>query len=211
MMKKIFAVLLAVLIWPCAVRAETLPAEPGEDGDGYIIAGFAFLAGAALMISAGAIFKKKPKIFPVPKANFDNIGSTELAGGDKFQKERYAIGLGSTTDPSKTWMFPIEVDGGLLIGRAENCALRLEDRSVSREQCKIVAEDAQFFVVHLGVTNKTAVNGNIADKSVPLQIGDKIRFGREGLRVDYLQTPKKLPPDPMEPKDAGEGKTALLF
>ena len=188
-------------------------AELGEDGDGYIRAGFAFLAGTALMISAGAVRKKKTKTFSVSGPGFtagNETGDTEFSGG-KFKKECHIIKLSSINNPGKTWTFPIE--GGLSIGRSENCALRLYDRSVSRQQCKIIVEDAKFVAVHLGATNKTAVNGNIADKSAPLQVGDKIRFGREGLRVDYLHAPEKTAPAdcPDSLEDAGKEKTALLF
>ena len=192
---------------------ENIEAAAKSDGSAaYFAAGGALFAIASMMIASGAIRKKKANNFinsesgPVSGGG----GETEFFGESGFRDGRYAIKLGSANDPGKSWTFSVE--GELLIGRAPNCRLRLEDRSVSREQCKIMPEGKKFVLVHLGATNKTAVNGKIADKSMPLQIGDTIKFGRESLKVDYLSVPGK-PDLPLSDsiQNAGKGKTALLF
>lgn len=185
-------------------------ANPGG-GNMYIAAGGALLAISSTMVFAGMTRGKKPKGFPNSGTDFTAGGvETEFFGEGGSQKGQYAIKLASMNNPGQSWAIPFE--GELLIGRAENCRLRLGDKSVSREQCKITVEDAKLVVVHLGATNKTAVNGAAADKSAPLQAGDTIKFGRESLRVDYVRIPGNpvvLPPDSIQ--NAGKGKTALLF
>ena len=185
------------------------PSASDENGSFYIMAGFALLAVCAIMVFAGAFRGKKAKSFFDPKSGLmaGGSGETEFFGDDGF----HALKIGSVNNPGNSWTFSVEDE--LLIGRAPNCRLRLEDKSVSREQCKIIVENGKLVVVHLGSTNKTAVNGNISEKSPPLKIGDTIKFGRESLRVDYLRVPGKpvLAPSPDPLQNANKGKTALLF
>ena len=137
-------------------------------------------------------------------------GETELTGEDNIGETLYVLKLVSLTDPKKTWTFAIEDE--LLIGRGENCALRLEDRSVSREQCMVSVEGKKLALANLGATNKTAVNGHTAYESFPLSAGDTITFGREALKVEYINIPGNPPERPTDPlSEAGRQKTALLF
>jgi len=187
--------------------------KEAENAEIYIVFGIAFSAFTTMMIVVGTLRKKNKKNYITSKSGFvseNGGGETEFSGEEIFRGEKYVVKFGSASAPGKSWAFPIEDE--LLIGRSEKCRLRLDDKSVSREQCKITVEDAKLVVVHLGATNKTAVNGVFAEKSAPLQIGDTIKFGRESLRVEYLRTPGKPNfPSSDSLQNIGKGKTALLF
>jgi len=82
--------------------------------------------------------------------------------------------------------FPIEKVA--TVGRAPECQVRLDVRSVSRNHARIFFEGAHFWIKDLGSANGTMVNG----KKAKLQMiagGDRIIFGdvaavfRTGMRV----------------------------
>jgi predicted component of type VI protein secretion system len=55
---------------------------------------------------------------------------------------------------------PIDITKDLLVvGRKEDCDLRLEHKSVSKLHCVIVKTDGMLFLRDLGSTNGTRVNG----------------------------------------------------
>lgn len=69
----------------------------------------------------------------------------------------------------------------LVVGRADNCDLRLEDSSVSSEHARLVRDSAGWRVVNLLSTNGTFVNDRKVSSSA-LANGDRIRFGRVEFR-----------------------------
>lgn len=70
----------------------------------------------------------------------------------------------------------------ILVGRADNCDLRLEDASVSSEHARIVKDSAGWRVVNLLSTNGTFVNDQKISSSA-VSNGDRIRFGRVEFRL----------------------------
>src|SRR6187401_1934431 len=55
---------------------------------------------------------------------------------------------------------PLELTKDLtLVGRKEDCDLRLDHKSVSKQHCVLVKSDGLLFVRDLGSTNGTRVNG----------------------------------------------------
>lgn len=69
----------------------------------------------------------------------------------------------------------------LVVGRADNCDLRLEDSSVSSEHARLVRDSAGWRVVNLLSTNGTFVNDRKVSSSA-LANGDRVRFGRVEFR-----------------------------
>jgi hypothetical protein len=69
----------------------------------------------------------------------------------------------------------------IIVGRAENCDLRLEDSSVSSEHARIVRDSAGWRVVNLLSTNGTFVNDRKVSSSA-IANGDRVRFGRVEFR-----------------------------
>lgn len=65
----------------------------------------------------------------------------------------------------------------VLIGRADQCDIPINDSSVSREHASIERKDGRFLLRDLRSTNGTVVNGKPIDVAV-LNHGDKIRIGR---------------------------------
>jgi hypothetical protein len=136
---------------------------------------------------------------------------TEYVGEASFAGAQFTIKLSSPHNQSRSWTLPIS--GELIVGRAEHCAVRLDDKSVSREQCKIVVQSAGLAVVHLQHTNKTFLNGGNVAASAPLQSGDTLKFGREVLRVDYIQSlGNPVPPrEPAKAPGSGGSGTESIF
>jgi len=128
---------------------------------------------------SGAEFNSSDTVIDsVPYHNADS--KRDITGRAK------TIELISPIDPNKKWKLPIETD--ILIGRSEKCSVRLSDKSVSREQCRISsAADGKIIVTHLSTTNKTMLNGaNVAVNAV-LRRGDILKFGRETLKVQVIE------------------------
>ncbi len=83
--------------------------------------------------------------------------------------------------PDQGKEFTIPPEGGI-VGRGEDCAMRLEDAAVSRQQFRIGLRDGRPLVVDLGSTNRTRVNGQPIERC-SLAIGDTIEIGKSVLQV----------------------------
>jgi predicted component of type VI protein secretion system len=62
------------------------------------------------------------------------------------------------------------------VGRLRSCDLPLPDTTVSREHAALVRRGEKWWVVDLGSTNGTRVNGVQAAEQ-PIDVGDRIEFG----------------------------------
>jgi pSer/pThr/pTyr-binding forkhead associated (FHA) protein len=63
-----------------------------------------------------------------------------------------------------------------VLGRSRDCEVRLGDANVSRKHAEIRHEDDTWWIVDLGSTNGTLVNGRRA-KRERLTAGDRITLG----------------------------------
>jgi predicted component of type VI protein secretion system len=80
---------------------------------------------------------------------------------------------------------PIEIVKDLvLVGRKEECDLRLEHKSVSKMHCLIVKTDGMLFLRDLGSTNGTRVNGTRVRRAALLP-NDQIAIANYKYRI-YL-------------------------
>jgi pSer/pThr/pTyr-binding forkhead associated (FHA) protein len=78
---------------------------------------------------------------------------------------------------------PIEVAKDLtLIGRQEDCDLRLDHKSVSKAHCILVKTDGLLFLRDLGSTNGTRVNGTRVRRAALLP-NDKLSVANFHFRV----------------------------
>ncbi len=68
----------------------------------------------------------------------------------------------------------------LVVGRREDCDLRLEHKSVSKIHCVIIKTDGLLMLRDLGSTNGTRVNGNVVQIR-RLRPGDRVGVGRSLL------------------------------
>src|SRR3981081_3520095 len=85
-----------------------------------------------------------------------------------------------------------------LIGRQEDCDLRLEHKSVSKIHCVIVKTDGLLMLRDLGSTNGTRVNGTRVRRAALLP-NDQLSIAGHKFRVH-------LGPDPAPPVPAVEGE-----
>jgi pSer/pThr/pTyr-binding forkhead associated (FHA) protein len=65
----------------------------------------------------------------------------------------------------------------LVLGRAPECELPLEDTYVSQQHARIFAKDGAWYVEDLGSTNGTFVNDQRLSSPAMVQSGDRIRLG----------------------------------
>ena len=72
----------------------------------------------------------------------------------------------------------------VLVGRKEECDLRLEHKSVSKMHCLIVKTDGMLFLRDLGSTNGTRVNGTRVRRAALLP-NDQIAIANYKFRI-YL-------------------------
>ena len=80
------------------------------------------------------------------------------------------------TGPNMGCRYPLG-DRSLMLGRGEDCDIRLQDHSVSRRHAKIEPTGEGFYVYDQQSTNGTFVNDRQLDNSWLLQDGDYLRVG----------------------------------
>jgi hypothetical protein len=64
----------------------------------------------------------------------------------------------------------------VVLGRSRECDIRVPDANVSRRHAELLQEDATYWVVDLGSTNGTEVNGRRVERA-KLDDGDRITIG----------------------------------
>lgn len=80
------------------------------------------------------------------------------------------------TGPSMGCRYPMN-DKPLMVGRGEDCEIRIQDNSVSRRHAKIEHRAEGFYVSDQNSTNGTFVNDKPLDGAWLLQDGDYVRVG----------------------------------
>jgi diguanylate cyclase (GGDEF)-like protein len=68
--------------------------------------------------------------------------------------------------------------GTHVIGRKENCEIRITDDGISRQHARVRCEGELVFVEDLGSRNGTYINGRRIEAPKQLHDGDKIQIGR---------------------------------
>jgi hypothetical protein len=71
----------------------------------------------------------------------------------------------------------------IVIGRSRDCDVQLADANVSRRHAELRQEGASYWIVDLGSTNGTEVNGKRV-KRAKLQDGDRIMLGSTEITFD---------------------------
>ena len=73
----------------------------------------------------------------------------------------------------------------VVLGRSRDCDIQLTDANVSRRHAELRQEGASFWIVDLGSTNGTLVNGEpIQEKE--LNHGDRITLGQNAVHFSVL-------------------------
>lgn len=90
---------------------------------------------------------------------------------------------------------PIELTKDLtLVGRKEDCDLRLEHKSVSKLHCVIVKTDGLLLLRDLGSTNSTRVNGQRVRRAALLP-NDQLTIANYKYRIEFGGQEEPAPPD----------------
>jgi tetratricopeptide (TPR) repeat protein len=89
----------------------------------------------------------------------------------------------------------------IVVGRAEDCTIILEDERVSKRHFEIHREGEDWLLTDLGSRNGTRINGQVLSDTV-LRPGDRIELGRTTLEVLVEKSaPEPKPPArPAEPE-----------
>lgn len=73
-----------------------------------------------------------------------------------------------------------------MIGRSDDCQIKIPERWVSRQHARIILTDQQtYWVSDLNSSNGTFVNGQRVRSPIQLYHGDRIVIGRTELRFQY--------------------------
>lgn len=106
----------------------------------------------------------------------------------------------------------IPVDGGdaveisrdlCLIGRKDDCDIRIDHKSISKQHCVIVKTDGALLLRDLGSTNGTRVNHQRVRRAA-LVPNDIVAFAAFSFRVAYGKTEAPAPTSMTQQLDAGE-------
>jgi pSer/pThr/pTyr-binding forkhead associated (FHA) protein len=88
---------------------------------------------------------------------------------------------------------PIDVQKDLIvIGRSEDCDLRIDHKSVSKLHCVITRTDGLLMLRDLGSTNGTRVNGQRVRRATLLP-NDQLHFASVGYKV-FIGVAEASPP-----------------
>ena len=88
--------------------------------------------------------------------------------------------------------FPLTKEISVL-GRRQDCALRIPTRDVSRQHCELVQQKGQLTVKDLGSSNGTYVNGKRVAES-ELKPGDYLKVGPVMFAVQINGKPAEIQP-----------------
>jgi pSer/pThr/pTyr-binding forkhead associated (FHA) protein len=70
-------------------------------------------------------------------------------------------------------------DASSIVGRSDNCDLKIESSNLSREHARIHLRNGEVSVQDLHSTNGTFVNERQIFEETPIKVGDVVRFGQE--------------------------------
>ncbi len=101
--------------------------------------------------------------------------------------------------------FPLE-DERTVIGRRQDCQLRIPTKDVSRQHCVVLVENDALVAKDLGSSNGTFVNGKRIAES-KLKPGDRLRVGPVTFVVQVDGKPADIKPDDVVPPSLAEPST----
>jgi pSer/pThr/pTyr-binding forkhead associated (FHA) protein len=94
--------------------------------------------------------------------------------------------------------------GTTVVGRNQDCQLRIGSSQVSRRHCQFVQQNGGLTLTDLGSSNGTLVNGERLTDSRTLGHGDEVEVGNVKFRVEKLEETALLPgssPPKLKPSD----------
>lgn len=77
----------------------------------------------------------------------------------------------------------VPLGDGITIGRADDCAVKLEDTYISTHHARLFTKDGQWFVEDLGSTNGTYLDRVKVTAPAPVAVGDVVKVGKTSIEV----------------------------
>lgn len=116
--------------------------------------------------------------------------ANELLSGELSAEETRAATFTCVTGLDRGRVFPIPFDDNV-IGRAEDAAIRIRDRAVSRHHVRLVREGRKYVLRLVASSmNGVYVNGLLLKRDTALKTGDVVEVGQTILRFD---APERAP------------------
>ncbi|MBK7858268.1 MAG: FHA domain-containing protein [Archangiaceae bacterium] len=121
----------------------------------------------------------------------------DLMSGTCAIEQTQAPTLTVLTGPDAGNVIPLAFEQ-LLIGRGDDCALQIRDKSVSRRHARLTLRETKAIIEDLRGANGTYLNGHAVRRRATLSPGDVIELGQTVLRFDapQLEGAKKASPEP---------------
>lgn len=85
-----------------------------------------------------------------------------------------------------------------VIGRSRTATIVVDSRIASRSHACVKHRDGELYIVDLGSTNGTRVNGSIVRSERRLEPGDSIEIGAVQLRVECIEEGEHTDSEPTE-------------
>ena len=82
----------------------------------------------------------------------------------------------------------IPVGNVTVIGREDDCQIRLPEGRISRYHAKLTVNTIVMWIEDLNSTNGTYVNGKRLEEQQPLQIGDELSIDKHKFRLASTQS-----------------------
>jgi pSer/pThr/pTyr-binding forkhead associated (FHA) protein len=135
-----------------------------------------------------------PGALPTPSADSDSAAQTRI--GQAFAPTPNLPGSGASDSnavgATESIRFSLEVtrgdrgritfplsEGENTVGRASNCAVSIDDQSVSREHALVTVRNGRVMLKDLGSRNHTFLDGDRVTSEVEVPLGAVVRFGVE--------------------------------
>ena len=77
----------------------------------------------------------------------------------------------------------VRLSGSTDIGRADRCAIRLDDTYVSQVHARLYGDAGSWYVEDLGSTNGTYLNDHKVDRALEVHAGDVVKIGKTVLEL----------------------------
>ncbi len=113
-------------------------------------------------------------------------------------------------DPTREWMVAID-PVPFVIGRDEDCNLRLQSKWVSRHHAEIRRNGDHFWIHDLGSTNGVIVNQKQIQTAELLEPGDIITIGKSEFRVKSVSSPSVAPSDQSDDTYALDDSSDVIY
>jgi hypothetical protein len=111
----------------------------------------------------------------------------ELLSGELSPQDTRAATFTCVTGLDRGRVFPIPFEDNF-IGRADDAAIRIRDRAVSRRHARLVREGRDYVLQLVSSSmNGIYVNGLLLKKDSPLKTGDVVEVGQTILRFDAAE------------------------